>query len=133
MVLDNIIFNLNVINSIKINDKMIINDQQLSIDKPNKYRSIYRFINNQNRMSLYIFILKLVEDSMIEINRFNLYKEGNLKVNDIKIKNYQQYAQIYWKIIDLKNTLNILKETYKSDIEYTKKLDFIIKKISLNI
>ena len=116
-----------------MNDKMIINDQQLSIDKPNKYRSIYRFINNQNRMSLYIFILKLVEDSMIEINRFNLYKEGNLKINDIKIKNYQQYAQIYWKIIDLKNTLSILKETYKSDIEYTKKLDFIIKKISLNI
>ena len=134
MKFENIILNLNVINSIKCNEKLIIKDNIVSIDKPTYFRFIKRTINNYNREQTNLFILKLIEYCILEMNRYILFQnnKSNFTIDDLEIKNDTQYSQLFWKFIDLKHAVQKLKNTYKSDSEFVKKLDLIIQKISFD-
>ena len=130
----NIILNLNVINSININEKLIIKNNLVYIDKPTIFRFLRRIINKNNREQTYLFILNLIECCILEMNRYILFKnnKSTFNLNDLEIKNDRQYSQIFWKFIDLKHAVKKLKETYKSDFNFTKKLDLILLKIKFD-
>ena len=130
----NIILNLNVINSININEKLIIKNNLVYIDKPTIFRFIRRIINKNNREQTYLFILNLIECCILEMNRYILFQnnKSTFNLNDLEIKNDRQYSQIFWKFIDLKHAVKKLKETYKSDFNFTKKLDLILLKIKFD-
>ena len=96
----NIILNLNVVNSININEKLIIKNN-LVYKKNNKP---FCFAND-NREQTYLFILNLIECCFLEMNRYILFQnnKSTFNLNDLEIKNDRQYSQMFWKFIDLKH------------------------------
>lgn len=120
--------NLDVINNIKINDKIIINDNIISIDKYSIFRPITRRCSKQNREQIHLYLIKMIEDLIRHLEYFVEYKSlKNQKDKKIpKITTIDKYFEIQYKYLNLKNIVDILIETYKSDKEYCRKL-FLLK------
>lgn len=129
-----LISNLDTLNKIKIYDKINIINNTLTIDKVSIFRFIIRYFKKQTREKVYVFIIKLINNLKTELDKFVYFQEGKSKynINEINIKNWSNYHEIFCKLADLKKTVYILKNTYSNDKEYLKKLD-ILKNIIKNI
>ena len=129
-----LISNLDTLNKIKIYDKINIINNILTIDKVYIFRFIIRYFKKQTREKVYVFIIKLINNLKTELDKFVYFQGGKSKynTNEINIKNWSNYHEIFCKLADLKKTVYILKNTYSNDKEYLKKLD-ILKNIIKNI
>lgn len=65
-----LISNVNLFNSIKEGDKLIINDNKLIIDEPYFFRPIVRYFYSNNREKSHKFIIKLINDLSVELSNF---------------------------------------------------------------
>ncbi len=128
---DRLIKNIDVLNNIKINEKLLLFEYTLSINNPSCYRPIYRYLNKQNRDKIYIFIIKLLDDISLELCKFNMYnmKQSKFKLEELNIKSKEDYFIIYKKMDDMKCTLGILNITYSNDKEYVRKIDMLKNRI----
>ena len=128
---NNLIYNIDVLNSIKSNEKLCLNDNILSIDKPSCTRSIYRFCNHQNREKIYLFLIKLIDDISLELTKFKYYNcnMSYFKLEDLNIQKPIDYHIMFKKMDDMMNSIDKLKVTYKSDILFVRKLDLLINRI----
>lgn len=128
---NNLICNIDVLNSIKSNEKLCLNDNILSIDKPSCVRPIYRFYNHQNREKIYLFLIKLIDDISLELTKFKYYNcnMSYFKLEDLNIQKPIDYHIMVKKMDDMKQSIGKLKVTYKSDILFVRKLDFLINRI----
>tara|TARA_B100000902_G_C27308979_1_gene917224 strand:+ start:777 stop:1211 length:435 start_codon:yes stop_codon:yes gene_type:complete len=129
---NNLIYNIDVLNNIKLNEKLCLKDYILIIDKPRCTRPIYRFLNRQNREKIYLFFLKLIDNISLELTKFKYYKCGMsyFKLEDLNIQSPKDYSIIAKKMDDLRNAIDKLKLTYKSSKEYVKKLELLKNKVT---
>ena len=128
---DEIVKNLNTLNKIQINDKVIIKDNLLYIDKYSLCRPLLRTLNRQNREKFYLFLIKLIDELVINLDYYIEYK--NIKDNKWKlpnIKNFQTFLDIQNKLLNLVNAIDNLKKTYNTDIEYCRKINLLKERIN---
>lgn len=133
MTFNNLIFNIDILNKIKLNDKIIIKDNKIIIDKKCLLRPIKRFISKNNREKTYLFLYKNIFLELItEFNKYIFFinNMSNFSKNEIYIKNSAIYFDLYFKLNKFKNSLYLLKNTYKKDIYFIRKLTIFIKIIN---
>jgi len=128
---DLLIKNIDVLNNIKVTEKLLLFKHTLSIDNARCSRPVYRCFNRQNRNKIYIYIIKLLDDISLELCKFNMYniKQSNFKLEELNIKSREDYFRMYKKMDDMKHVFDVLKITYNRDREYVRKLDLLKNKI----
>ena len=101
---NNLIYNIDILNSIRSNEKLCLIDYILKIDKPRCTRPIYRFWNRQNREKIYLFLIKLIDDISLELTKFKYYKcnISQFKLEDLNIKTQKDYHVIFKKMEDIR-------------------------------
>lgn len=126
-----LINNIDRFNTIKINDKLKITDGILIIDKKNYFRSISRFLNGINREKIYLFIHLMINDINIELERFRIFrtKKSKFRIEEINIRTVDEYFRVFNKLEKMTSSINKLKETYKKDHTYIRKLDLLKLKL----
>lgn len=120
-----LIKNVNLFNSIKEGDKLIINsDNELVIDEPYFFRPIVRYFYSNNREKSHKFIAKLIDDLSVELAKFYIYSINKSKFSsdEINIKDFKEYDDYFIRYKKMKESINILSETYKKDKSYSRKL-----------
>ena len=119
-----LISNVNLFNSIKEDDKLIINDNKLMIDEPYLLRPIVRYFYSNNREKSHKFIIKLIDDLSVELAKFYIYNINKSKFSpdEINIKDFNEYDDYFIRYKKMKESINILSETYKKDKSFSKKL-----------
>ena len=128
---NNLIKNLDLLNKLKVNNKIIIKDDKIIIDKNNVTSTILRLLKNQNRYKtvqfLYnkIFII-LIDELNNFIKFFNKDYYNSLQLNIFSKENYFFYLN---KLNNLKKSLYNLKLTYNNDILFNNKINNFITKI----
>lgn len=128
---NNLIKNLDLLNKLKVNNKIIIKDDKIIIDKNNFTSPILRLLKNQNRYKtvqfLYnkIFII-LIDELNNFIKFFNKDYYNSLQLNIFSKENYFFYLN---KLNNLKKSLYNLKLTYNNDILFNDKINNFITKI----
>ena len=129
---NNLIYNIDILNSIRSNEKLCLIDYILKIDKPRCTRPIYRFWNRQNREKIYLFLIKLIDDISLELTKFKYYKcnISQFKLEDLNIKTQKDYHVIFKKMEDIRLAIDKLKLTYKSNKIYVRKLDLLNDRIT---
>ena len=53
--------NLYTMGRVRINDKLIISNNVIKINKPSIFRPLYRIMFKHNRVKTYVFLIKLIE------------------------------------------------------------------------
>lgn len=131
MKFNNLIYNIDVVNGIRSDEKLCLKDYILTIDKPRCTRPIYRFLNRQNREKIYLFLIKLIDDVSLELTKFKYYKcdISYFKLEDLNIQSPKDYHIMFKKMDDMVCSINKLKVTYNSDILFVRKLDLLINSI----
>ena len=126
-----LINNIDRFNTIKINDKLKITDGILIIDKKHIFRPISRLLNGINREKIYIFIFLMFKDTNIELERFRIFRTKNsqFRLDEINIRTVDEYFRILNKLDKMTSSINKLKETYKKDNIYRRKLDLLKLKL----
>ena len=140
--IDNILYKLNIISSIKQGDKLYCFDDNIFID--NSYiQSISRYIYNQNRNDAIQNIQECIEN-VIYITDFIYRNEISVKKN-IKEKEQRQLntffkecndkilKKFYIKMNNSIEGLNNLKLTYNEDLSIKTIIDLLIQKIQTRI
>jgi hypothetical protein len=128
---NNLIKNLDLLNKLEVNDKIIIKDDKIIIDKNNFTSPIFRSLKKQNRYKtlqfLYdkIFII-LIEELNNFIKFFNKDYYNSLQLNIFSKENFFFYLN---KLNNLKKSLYNLKLTYNNDILLNDKINNFITKI----
>ena len=120
-----LIKNVNLFNSIKEGDKLIINsDNELVIDEPYFFRPIVRYFYSNNREKSHKFIAKLIDDLSIELAKFYIYSinQSKFSSDEINIKDFNEYDDYFIRYKKMKYSINIISETYKKDKSYSRKL-----------
>ena len=119
-----LISNVNLFNSIKEGDKLIINDNKLIIDEPYFFRPIVRYFYSNNREKSHKFIIKLIDDLSVELAKFYIYSINKSKFSsdEINIKDFEEFDDYFLRYKKMKESINILSETYKKDKAYSRKL-----------
>ena len=126
-----LINNIDLLNTIKVNDKLLLFNNVLSIDNNKCCGQLYRWYYRQNRERIYIFILGLINDIELEILIFNMYdrKMSKYKLHNINIQSNETCFVIFNKLVILQLSLDKLKKTYKRDKLYVRKLVLLQNKI----
>lgn len=140
--IDNILYKLKIISSIKQGDKLYCLDDNIFID--NSYiQSISRYIHNQNRNDAIQNIQECI-DNVIYITDFIYRNEISVKKN-IKEKEQRQLntffkecndkilKKFYIKMNNSIEGLNNLKLTYNEDLSIKTIIDLLIQKIQTRI
>ena len=128
---NNLIKNLDLLNKLKLNNKIIIKDDKKIINKNNFTSPIFRSLKKQNRYKtlqfLYdkIFII-LIEELNNFIKFFNKDYYNSLQLNIFSKENFFFYLN---KLNNLKKSLYNLKLTYNNDILLNDKINNFITKI----
>ena len=128
---NNLIKNLDLLNKLEVNDKIIIKNDKIIIDKNNFLSHIIRSYKNQNRYKtiefLYdkIFII-LIDELNNFIKFFNKDYYNSLQLNIFSKENFFFYLN---KLNNLKKSLYNLKLTYNNDIIISNKIINFITKI----
>lgn len=126
-----LINNIDRFNTIRINDKLKITNSILIIDKKNYFRPISRYLNGINREKIYLFIHLMINDINIELERFRIFrtKRSQFRLEEINIRTVDEYFRVFNKLDKMTSSINKLKETYKKDITYRRKLDLLKLKL----
>mgnify|MGYP005647771529 FL=1 len=92
--------NIDLLNTIKVNDKLLLFNNVLSIDNNKCCGQLYRWYYRQNRERIYIFILGLINDIELEILIFNMYdrKMSKYKLHNINIQSNETCFVIFNKL-----------------------------------
>lgn len=131
---DDLIYNLDTLNRIQIYDKIIIRKNIFIINTQSKCRPIYRYIYNHDREKLYYFLLKIIDYVLLDLDKYYIYDLGLSKynINELNIKNKNEYIIILQKLFNIKLSIDILQETYNSDKEFCKKINLLKNRISIS-
>lgn len=126
-----LINNIDRFNTIRINDKLKITNGILIIDKKNYFRPISRYLNGINREKIYLFIFLMINDIKIELERFRIFrtKRSQFRLEEINIRTVDEYFRVFNKLDKMTSSINKLKETYKKDNTYRRKLDLLKLKL----
>ena len=121
---DTLVDNICVFNSIIIRDKLSIYGNKLYIDEFTMFRPIFRFFNNQNKEKTNSFLIKLIQDMYNELSKFYLLinNKSSYNWNELNIKNLAEYRYYLSEFLNMKNSIEILSDTYKYDISFSKKI-----------
>ena len=138
MIFSKLIKNLDLLNKIEKNDKIIIKDDTIFIDKNNFTSPFYRYFYNQNRNKTFNFLycnifIILIDELNNFINFYNNINYNSLELNIFSSENFFFYSN---KLNYLKKCLNNLKLTYFNDKILINKINNfvnIIQKIIDNI
>lgn len=124
--------NLETINELKLNDKISINNNVLSINKYSFCRPIKRMCLRQNRECLYLYLVKMIDDLIRHLEYYVEYR--SLKCQEgrtiPKISSFNKYLEIQSKYLNIKNIVDVLRKTYESDKEYCRKLYLLKERIN---
>ena len=102
--------NLNTMSRIRINDKLIICDNVIKINKPSLFRPLYRFVLKQNRVKTNIFLIKLIDAVIWEMDNFITSKDlKNPLIFKSQIKNKSEYIEFQSIMDQLKMLLLIMQ------------------------
>ena len=126
-----LINNIDRFNTIKVNDKLKITNGILIIEKKNYFRPISRFLSGMNREKIYLFIFLMINEINIELERFRIFKtkRSHFRLEEINIRTVDEYFRVFNKLEKMTSSINKLKETYKKDNTYRRKLDLLKLKL----
>lgn len=132
--IDENILNLKIISKIKENDKLLTNNNLLSIDSPHLFQSVNRWYNNESR-NITIDKLNDILDGTFAITKILLdqEKKSNISKDSLEEDNSQIFQTF---ILEMKNSLvglENLKKTYSEDILISSQLDLLINKLNTKI
>lgn len=123
--------NLNTMSRIKINDKLIICDNVIKINKPSIFRPLYRMMFNQNRAKANIFLIKLIDAVIWEMDNFITSKDlKNPIIFKSQIKSQSEYIEFQAIMDQLKLSIGKLCVTYRYDTYYVRQLNSLIDRIN---
>lgn len=123
--------NLNTMSRIRINDKLIICDNVIKINKPSLFRPLYRFVLKQNRVKTNIFLIKLIDAVIWEMDNFITSKDlKNPLIFKSQIKNKSEYIEFQSIMDQLKLSISKLSVTYRYDSCYVKQLNSLIDRVN---
>ena len=133
--IDENILNLKIISKIKENDKLLTNNNLLSIDSPHLFQSVNRWYNNESR-TITIDKLNDILEGTFAITKILLdqEKKNSNKDKESLEENNSQIFQTF--ILEMKNSLvglENLKKTYSEDILISSQLDLLINKLNTKI
>ena len=116
--------NIVIFNSIVYNDKLCIFDGRLTIQESSIYRPLYRYFYSQTREKIHLFLINMIKNMSDELYKFNflLKNKSKYKINNLNIKNLQEYNYYLSEYLNLKNSVETLAETYKLDKTFNKKM-----------
>ena len=122
-----LINNIDRFNTIKVNDKLKIIDGMLYIEKESCFRPINRTLSGMNREKIYLFIHFLINDVIIELERFRIFKTkvSYFRIEELNIRTTDEYFRVSEKLEKMIESINKLKVTYKKDKTYVRKLDIL--------
>tara|TARA_Y100000813_G_C24119644_1_gene331983 strand:+ start:504 stop:947 length:444 start_codon:yes stop_codon:yes gene_type:complete len=123
--------NIQTLNSIDINDKLCIFNEELFINKYSIFRPIYRFFTFQNKEKTHLFIIKLINNLSDELSKFYNIENNrsSLSYDEINIKTDFEYNKLYNEFLKMKESIVYLKLTYKLDRVFVRKLNLSINLI----
>lgn len=126
-----LINNIDRFNTIKVNDKLQIIDGMIYIDKESCFRPINRTISGINREKIYLFIHFMINDIIIELERFRIFKTkvSYFRIEELNIRTVDEYFRVSEKLEKMIESINKLKVTYKKDNTYVRKLDLLKLKL----
>lgn len=121
---EKLIDNIIVFNSIVYNDKLCIFDGRLTIQESSIYRPLYRYYYSQTREKTHLFLINMIKNMSDELCKFTflLNNKSKYKIKNLNIKNLQEYNYYLSEYLKLKNSVEILAETYKLDKTFKKKM-----------
>lgn len=116
--------NIVIFNSIVYNDKLCIFEGRLTIQESNINRPLYRYFYSQTREKTHLFLISMIKNMSDELCKFNflLKNKSKYKINNLNIKNLQEYNYYLSEYLNLKNSVETLAETYKFDKTFKKKM-----------
>lgn len=123
--------NLNTMGRVGINDKLIINNNIIKINKPSIFRPLYRFLFKQNRTKANIFLIKLIDAVIWEMDNFITSKDlKNPLIFKSQIKSQSEYIEFQAIMDQLKLSIGKLSVTYRYDTYYVRQLNSLIDRIN---
>tara|TARA_B100000242_G_C42707466_1_gene330821 strand:- start:9 stop:503 length:495 start_codon:yes stop_codon:yes gene_type:complete len=123
--------NLNTMSKVRINDKLIICDNVIKINKPSLFRPLYRFVFKQSRVKSNIFLIKLIDAVIWEMDNFITSKDlKNPIIFKSQIKNNSEYIEFQSIMDQLKLSIGKLSVTYRYDTYYVRQLNSLIDRIN---
>ena len=123
--------NLNTMGRVGINDKLIINNNIIKINKPSIFRPLYRFLFKQNRTKANIFLIKLIDAVIWEMDNFITSKDlKNPLIFKSQIKSQSEYIEFQAVMDQLKLSIGKLSVTYRYDTYYVRQLNSLIDRIN---
>ena len=123
--------NLNTISKIRINDKLIICDNVVKINRPTLFRPLYRFVFKQNRVKTNIFLIKLIDAVIWEMDNFITSRDlKNPIIFKSQIKSQCEYIEFQSIMDQLKLSVSKLIITYRYDSFYVRQLNSLIDRIN---
>jgi hypothetical protein len=130
--LNQMLFNMKKINTIKRGDKLFVEQDRIYIDRPSPVRWLIRQLCEQNKTRTYDFILNIIVIVSNEIKKFiectphHYYKRSGVI---FLIRSPCEFNQLQIEILDMKRSIEVLKETYEHDHLFTEKMNTLINNI----
>ena len=123
--------NLYTMSRVRINDKLITSNNVIKINKSSIFRPLYRMMFKHNRVKTYVFLIKLIDAVIWEMDNFITSKDlKNPLIFKSQIKSQSEYIEFQAIMDQLKLSIGKLSVTYRHDTYYVRQLNSLIDRIN---